>query len=41
MQLFEQLLGISPDGDNGLWELLEFAILVLCLAATRRRRTPA
>jgi hypothetical protein len=42
MHLFEQLLGISPDGDNGLWEVLVFAALaILCHAAWRMRRKPA
>ena len=44
MDFIEQLLGVSPDGGNGLFELLLFLVPALALAGwwlARRRRVAA
>jgi hypothetical protein len=44
MHFIEQLLGLSPDGDSGLTELLIFAVPVTAyfvLSYLRRKRNQA
>ena len=38
MDFIERLLGISPDGGSGLFELILFAVPIACIVALALRR---
>jgi hypothetical protein len=41
MDFIERLFGMSPDGGNGTYELLLFAVVMLLVAYVARRRRQA